>query len=236
VDLSPASDSSDSLDDSLLLILDGPPFEPVESLCDGIVLAVKAKNRERGKGNINGRVASSCDDFLTVHSLLSAISEPSSTVIETTYTHTAMAISVLSPAERDFVITGLAQSPPSRLDGRDLLTPRPISISYAEAPQASGSSRVLIGGTQVVAGIRLEVGDVDPSAPKGREGWRGKVEVDVYVKLKDIVGILLMVRTPQAYPAMSSSNLSTLSTQFANAISEHFMPSVPAIPILAPTK
>ena len=93
-----------------------------------------------------------------------------------------MAISVLSPAERDFVVTGLAQTPPSRLDGRDLLTPRPISISYAEAPQASGSSRVLIGGTQVVAGIRLEVGDVDPSAPKGKEGWRGKVEVDVYVQ------------------------------------------------------
>lgn len=95
-----------------------------------------------------------------------------------------MAISVLSPAERDFVVKGLAQTPPSRLDGRDLLTPRPISISYAEAPQASGSSRVLIGGTQVVAGIRLEVGDVDPSAPKGKEGWRGKVEVDVYVQLR----------------------------------------------------
>ena len=46
----------------------------------------------------------------------------------------------------------------------------------------------------------------------------------------------LIIRTPQAYPAMSSSNLSTLSTQLANAISEHFMPSVPAIPILAPTK
>lgn len=93
-----------------------------------------------------------------------------------------MAISVLSPAERDFIVTGLAQTPPSRLDGRDLLTPRPISISYAEAPQASGSSRVLIGGTQVVAGVRLEVGDVDPSASKGKEGWRGKVEVDVCVK------------------------------------------------------
>jgi hypothetical protein len=46
----------------------------------------------------------------------------------------------------------------------------------------------------------------------------------------------LMDSTPQAYPAMSTQNLSTLSTQLANAISEHFMPSVPAIPILAPTK
>jgi len=101
--------------------------------------------------------------------------------VQPTYTLINMAISVLSPAERDFIVTGLAQTPPSRLDGRDLLTPRPISISYAEAPQASGSSRVLIGGTQVVAGIRLEVGDVDPSASKGKEGWRGRVEVDVCV-------------------------------------------------------
>jgi exosome complex component RRP42 len=98
-----------------------------------------------------------------------------------------MAISILSPAERDFIVTGLSQETPSRLDGRGLLTPRPISISYAEAPQASGSSRVLIGGTEVVAGVRLEVGDVDPSAPKGKEGWRGKVEVDVYVNPDSVV-------------------------------------------------
>lgn len=98
-----------------------------------------------------------------------------------------MAISILSPAERDFIVTGLSQETPSRLDGRGLLTPRPISITYAEAPQASGSSRVLIGGTEVVAGVRLEVGDVDPSATKGKEGWRGKVEVDVYVKPNSVV-------------------------------------------------
>lgn len=90
-----------------------------------------------------------------------------------------MALAVLSPAERDYIITGLSQDSPSRLDGRTLLAPRPISVSYAEAPQASGSARVVIGGTEVVAGIRLEVGDSDPSSLKGREGWRGKVEVDV---------------------------------------------------------
>lgn len=90
-----------------------------------------------------------------------------------------MSLSVLSPAERDYIVTGLSQATPSRLDGRQLLEPRPIIVSYAEAPQASGSARVVIGGTEVVAGVRLEVGDSDPSAPKGKEGWRGKVEVDV---------------------------------------------------------
>jgi hypothetical protein len=44
---------------------------------------------------------------------------------------------------------------------------------------------IVAGGTEVIAGIRLEVGDVDPGMGKGKgkEGWRGKVEVDVYVQL-----------------------------------------------------
>ena len=93
--------------------------------------------------------------------------------------------SSLSPSERSYIITGLTHpTSPTRLDGRSLLTPRPISISYGDAPQANGSSRVVIGGgTEAVAGIRLEVMDVDPSVKgKGKEGWRGRVEVDVWVK------------------------------------------------------
>ena len=88
----------------------------------------------------------------------------------------------LSPSETSYIITGLTHpASPTRLDGRTLLTPRPISISYGVAPQASGSARVILdGGTEVVAGIRLEVTDVDPnSGRRGREGWRGRVEVDV---------------------------------------------------------
>ena len=88
----------------------------------------------------------------------------------------------LSPSERSYVITGLTHpTSPTRLDGRSLLAPRPISISYGAAPQANGSARVIIGGgTEAIAGIRLEVADVDPGARgKGKEGWRGRVEVDV---------------------------------------------------------
>jgi hypothetical protein len=89
----------------------------------------------------------------------------------------------LSPSERSYIITGLSHpTHPTRLDGRPLLSPRPLTISYGDAPQASGSARVVIdGGTEVVAGIRLEVTDVDPRAGKGKEGWKGRVEVDVWV-------------------------------------------------------
>ena len=95
-------------------------------------------------------------------------------------------MATLSPAERSYIISGLSSSTPTRLDGRSLLTPRSISISYGDAPQASGSARVCVeGGTEVIAGIRLEVGDAEPVEGKGKgkatgkEGWRTRVEVDV---------------------------------------------------------
>lgn len=94
-----------------------------------------------------------------------------------------MTTSALSPAERDYILTGLSHpTSPTRLDGRDLLSHRPVVVSYGEAPQASGSARVILaGGTEVIAGIRLEVGDVDAESGsrRGKEDWRCRVEVDV---------------------------------------------------------
>lgn len=90
--------------------------------------------------------------------------------------------SLLSPAEKDYIITGLSHpTAPTRLDGRALLASRPITVSYGDAPQASGSARVVLGGgTEAVAGIRLEVADVNPAGKgKGKEEWQGKVEVDM---------------------------------------------------------
>jgi exosome complex component RRP42 len=81
----------------------------------------------------------------------------------------------LSPSERSYILTGLSHpAAPTRLDGRGLLESRPIVVSYGDAPQASGSARVGISGTEVIAGIRLEVEDVD-----SEEGWRTRIEVDV---------------------------------------------------------
>jgi exosome complex component RRP42 len=82
----------------------------------------------------------------------------------------------LSPSERSYILAGLIHpTTPTRQDGRPLLASRPVVITYDVAPQANGSARVVLaGGTEVVAGIRLEVGDVEDAG-----GWRGKVEVDV---------------------------------------------------------
>jgi hypothetical protein len=89
-------------------------------------------------------------------------------------------VSTLSPSERSYILTGLSHpTSPTRLDGRSLLASRPISVSYGDAPQASGSARVVLGGTEVLAGVRLEVADVDPSDPSDPSAWRTRVEVDV---------------------------------------------------------
>ncbi|KAK8844164.1 hypothetical protein IAR55_006958 [Kwoniella newhampshirensis] len=97
----------------------------------------------------------------------------------------------LSPSETNYIITSL----------------------YGVFPQANGSARVNVGGTEVVAGVRLEV--VDSSEEEG--GWRGKVEVDV---------------TPQAFPTISTQNLSSISTHLSAILSSHFIPSLPPLPIL----
>ncbi|GFZ47176.1 hypothetical protein JCM24511_04919 [Saitozyma sp. JCM 24511] len=128
-------------------------------------------------------------------------------------------VSPLSPSERSYILTGLSHpTSPTRLDGRPLLASRPISVSYGDAPQASGSARVILGDTEVLAGVRLEVADVDPSDP---DAWRTRVEVDV---------------TPQAFPQMTAQGLSLYSTQLTNILLDHFVPSIPALPIIAPTK
>ena len=46
----------------------------------------------------------------------------------------------------------------------------------------------------------------------------------------------LTIRTPQAYPSLGTSDLSRLATMYASLISDHFIPSVPPLPILPPTK
>ena len=84
-------------------------------------------------------------------------------------------MTTISPSERSYIISGLSDASPTRLDGRALDASRPISISYGDAPQASGSARVIIGGTEILAGVRLEVGDIEEGSSRGR----CSVEVDV---------------------------------------------------------
>lgn len=81
-----------------------------------------------------------------------------------------------------------------------------------------------LGGTEVVAGIKLEVVTGDGVAPaetpdqkRGTEQWRCKVEVDV---------------TPQAFPHLSTQALSSLSSRYSNLLVDHFVPFLPPLTIL----
>lgn len=102
-------------------------------------------------------------------------------------------IKALSPSERSYIIAGLSHSTePTRLDGRKLQQYRNLRISYGDAPLAYGSARVVLehgwasaakggkgkepevaplpigglGGTEIVAGIKLEVVSTNRQASK----------------------------------------------------------------------
>ncbi|WVQ81382.1 hypothetical protein IAT38_003506 [Cryptococcus sp. DSM 104549] len=132
----------------------------------------------------------------------------------------ALPLPSLSPAETSYLITSLAHSTsPTRTDARALLQPRPIQISYGVFPNANGSARVIVDGTEVISGVKLEVVDVPEgqAGGAGREEWRAKVEVDV---------------TPQAFPNTPSPAISALSTHLTSLISTHFLHFLPPLPIL----
>ncbi len=68
---------------------------------------------------------------------------------------------LLSKAEISYIQASLTADPPLRADGRGLHDYRqPIELNRGVAPLANGSARVRIGGTDVMAAVRLEVEDV----------------------------------------------------------------------------
>ncbi len=88
-------------------------------------------------------------------------------------------MSSLSPAERDYIVSGLLANPPLRADGRGLASSRPIETEYGVMPAANGSARVRIGGTEAVAGVKLDVTEVPKGSYESGSEWRAKVEVDM---------------------------------------------------------
>lgn len=53
----------------------------------------------------------------------------------------------------------------SRLDGRGLLDYRPIKVETHVIEKAEGSARVSLGNTQVIAGVKVELGEPFPDTP-----------------------------------------------------------------------
>ncbi|MBM3897509.1 MAG: exosome complex protein Rrp42 [Thaumarchaeota archaeon] len=70
---------------------------------------------------------------------------------------------VVEQLRRNQMIELLARG--KRIDGRGLLDYRPIKIETGIIPKASGSARVTIGDTQVIAGIKVETGTPFPDTP-----------------------------------------------------------------------
>ncbi|KAF5208226.1 Exosome complex component rrp42, partial [Thalictrum thalictroides] len=62
----------------------------------------------------------------------------------------------LSVGEKHFIHGGIAQD--LRSDGRKRLTYRPISVETGVIAQANGSARVKLGGTDVIASVKAELG------------------------------------------------------------------------------
>jgi exosome complex component RRP42 len=78
---------------------------------------------------------------------------------------------ILSKAEKSYIVTSLNSSPPLRQDGRGPLDYRVISVATGDevAPLANGSAKVRVGGTEVVTAVRLEVEDLtNADVNKGR--------------------------------------------------------------------
>lgn len=76
-------------------------------------------------------------------------------------------VTLLSKAETSYIQASLTADPPIRADGRSLHDYRPIELNTGVGPLANGSARVRIGGTDVMAAVRLEVEDVVTASSGG---------------------------------------------------------------------
>eukprot|EP00761_Pharyngomonas_kirbyi_P001491 gb/GECH01001495.1/.p1 GENE.gb/GECH01001495.1/~~gb/GECH01001495.1/.p1 ORF type:complete len:297 (+),score=58.88 gb/GECH01001495.1/:1-891(+) len=69
----------------------------------------------------------------------------------------------LSKSEEEYIIEGVTED--LRADGRGRLDFRGFNIELGIVPQANGSARVKLSTTDVLVGVKVEVGEPDPSFP-----------------------------------------------------------------------
>ncbi|KAG6434207.1 hypothetical protein SASPL_105830 [Salvia splendens] len=104
----------------------------------------------------------------------------------------------LSLGEQTFIKGGIDQD--LRTDGRKRLTYRPIFVETGIIPQASGSARVKLGATDVIASVKAELGRPNPSYPD-----KGKVSIHVDC-------------SPTAEPSFEGRGGEELSTELCSAL------------------
>ncbi|OQR79270.1 exosome complex component RRP42-like [Tropilaelaps mercedesae] len=114
-----------------------------------------------------------------------------------------MATTLVSDSERTFIIHGVEDN--LRCDGRGCLDYRHIELELGAAPNCSGSSHVRIANTDVLVGIKAEIGVPETSAPSS-----GRIEF--FVDL-----------TANADPEFEGSGGDEIGQQIAGALSEAYI-------------
>ncbi|MBD3309767.1 exosome complex protein Rrp42 [Candidatus Woesearchaeota archaeon] len=69
----------------------------------------------------------------------------------------------MSDGQKDHMIKSLSKG--IRQDGRKLEDFREVSVEYGASKSAEGSARVKIGDTEVIAGVKMEMGEPFPDTP-----------------------------------------------------------------------
>ena len=82
----------------------------------------------------------------------------------------------VSKSEQSFLRTSILATPPHRRDGRGLGDFRPIAVKSGGdiAPLANGSGRVNLGGTEVIAAVKLEIENIGSTGRSPAEEGEGK--------------------------------------------------------------
>lgn len=78
-----------------------------------------------------------------------------------------MPASLISPSEKSYIEEGIQHD--CRADGRSRLEYRHMILETGLLSQASGSARCRLGESDVLVGVKVEIGEVERSQPnKGR--------------------------------------------------------------------
>ena len=113
-----------------------------------------------------------------------------------------MGVVALSEAEKRFIVAGASKN--VRADGRQQRELRDVEIACGVIAQATGSARVRIGSTDVIVGVKAEIGTPDVETPS-----IGAVEFSVEC-------------SPLASPKFRGRGGDELSAELASAIEKSF--------------
>lgn len=125
-----------------------------------------------------------------------------------------MGLISLSDSEKDFVVSSAEKD--VRCDGRRQLESRGVAIKNGVIDQAAGSARVRLGGTDVIVGVKAEIGTPDVDTP-------GLGSLEFHVEC-----------SPVASPAFRGRGGDELAAELASAIENSYYVGQNSVPAKSP--